>query len=447
MIEADKGRGSKIRSEARLAGYAFGNFGKNLVWSAADVSLLFLLTDLIGIAPAVAGVLLLAAMAADLLCDVLVCGAIGRSGAPPQRYRLVMLAGAPLCGGAFALLYAMPHLGVSALVPVALTAMLFRAGYSMVDVPHNTLLAGVTRDSRARGRVAGYRFFFSSLASLCVALSLTPMLADRPVAARFLPVAAIIAGVLFCLAMLVVWRATAPAAGDAAPRRRLAWRDALLPPRDAPFALLAGIGLLTGLALPLFGRTLLYRSAYVAGQGGFAAEAMMLLVFGQFAGVTMWTWLVRRHEKRMLLAAAHLVTAAALAAFWLSGDDAGLLPGLCVLAAGAGLAGVYMMPWAILADLIDLDEFRHCRRREMAMFTAFLVILKLGGALSVAALGVALDLAGFRAGETSADVRAAIDLMGCAVPIAGGVLAATLAARLPLTHRRHAAVIGRLRRR
>ena len=35
--------------EARLIGYASGNFGKNLVFAGADVTFLYLLTDLFGL--------------------------------------------------------------------------------------------------------------------------------------------------------------------------------------------------------------------------------------------------------------------------------------------------------------------------------------------------------------------------------------------------------------
>ncbi len=41
MLEVDP------RRELRFVRYASGNFGKNLVWSTADLTLLFILTDLI----------------------------------------------------------------------------------------------------------------------------------------------------------------------------------------------------------------------------------------------------------------------------------------------------------------------------------------------------------------------------------------------------------------
>ena len=59
----------------RLIGYASGNFGKNLVWSTADITLLFILTDLIGLPVTSAALLMTIAVAGDLIFDLL-AGAI-----------------------------------------------------------------------------------------------------------------------------------------------------------------------------------------------------------------------------------------------------------------------------------------------------------------------------------------------------------------------------------
>ena len=46
----------------RYGVYASGNFGKNLLWGALEVALLFILTDLLGLSPALAGGMVLASL-------------------------------------------------------------------------------------------------------------------------------------------------------------------------------------------------------------------------------------------------------------------------------------------------------------------------------------------------------------------------------------------------
>ena len=48
-----------IAREARLFAYSSGNFGKALVFAGADMTILFLLTDLLGLSATAAGSLML----------------------------------------------------------------------------------------------------------------------------------------------------------------------------------------------------------------------------------------------------------------------------------------------------------------------------------------------------------------------------------------------------
>lgn len=56
--------------ETLLIGYASGNFGKNLVYAGFDVTLLYLLTDLLKIPASAAGQLLAVVFAGDLVFDI-----------------------------------------------------------------------------------------------------------------------------------------------------------------------------------------------------------------------------------------------------------------------------------------------------------------------------------------------------------------------------------------
>ncbi|MGB3930293.1 MAG: hypothetical protein WBL20_15180, partial [Sphingobium sp.] len=61
----------KARSEGRSISYASGNFGKALVFSSADLTILYLLTDVLDVPGAQAANLMLIAILGDLLFDML----------------------------------------------------------------------------------------------------------------------------------------------------------------------------------------------------------------------------------------------------------------------------------------------------------------------------------------------------------------------------------------
>ena len=439
----------RMKMDRHLIGYSSGNFGKNLLLGSVDVTLLFVLTDLLGIAPQRVSVLMLMVFGADLMLDL---GA-GLLAAWAQNrgtgYRRLIVLGAPPCGIAFALIYSLPLLGVGKLATIAPAIIFFRGAYAIIDVPHNSLLARVATDSRARGRASGYRTVFSSAASVVIATVLVPFMgADGPSAsAGQLALLGAAGGLLFCCAMFfAAWSAREEGAGGAAATPRRAARIVFLPRMDRLFGAIAVIALVTGFAMPVFGKMMLYIATYALHQPGLAGRLLLTITLGQLAGVALWIYLVRSHEKTDLLAASHAVGIAGLVCFAVAGDRVCLLTASAALI-GVGFAGVFMLPWGILADITDFAAFRHRERRETATFATVLVILKAGGVASLAAIGWILGKLGYVPGVAQAEsVIEGMKLLAFGVPILGSVIAILTLRRLALGHQVHARVVRANRR-
>ena len=439
----------RIKMDRHLIGYSSGNFGKNLLLGSADVTLLFVLTDLLGIAPQRVSVLMLMVFGADLMLDL---GA-GLLAAWAQNrgtgYRRLIVLGAPPCAIAFALIYSLPLLGVGNLAVIALAIIFFRGAYAIIDVPHNSLLARVATDSRARGRASGYRTVFSSAASVVIATVLVPFMGADGASATASQLALLggAGGVLFCGAMFfAAWSAQEEGAGGAATPARSAARIVFLPKLDRLFGAIAVIALVTGFAMPVFGKMMLYIATYALHQPGLAGQLLLTITLGQLAGVALWIYLVRSHEKTDLLAASHAVGIAGIVCFAMAGDHARLLTASAAVI-GVGFAGVFMLPWGILADITDFAAFRHRERRETATFATVLVILKAGGVASLAAIGWVLGKLGYVAGVAQAEsVIDGMKLLAFGVPVAGSIIAILTLRRLALGHEVHARVVRANRR-
>lgn len=436
-----------IAAESRMIAYSSGNFGKALVFGGADLTILYLLTDVLGLSGArAAGILLFAALG-DLVFDLLAARLVLACRAAGRGYRWTVAMAALPCAAAFALIYAMPALGVQRIAVLAAAILVFRSAYAVVDVPHNALMAQVSRDSRARGRVSGYRLFFSTASALVIAAVLTPMVQQAGRTQQFGALAGtgIAIGLAFATTMLLcVWASGGAGRGTAdAPQG-----DGIRVPLRDPVVLgLGALALLTGFAMPCFGRMLLYLGSYVVGRPESVALLLTALTLGQFGGVLAWTALSHRFATARLLAAGHAVSAVGLLLFgcampWPAGQV------VCAALIGFGFASVFMLPWGLLADAVDVVEWRHGRRFETGLFAFYLVAVKASGAASTAMIGGVLNLLGYVPGAVQPGiVRIGMVALGLGVPLAGAALALLLLRRFTLDHGRHARLLRAIARR
>ena len=275
-----------IGSEIRMIAYSSGNFGKALVFGGADLTILYLLTDVLGLSGAQAAGMLLFAALGDLVFDLLAARLVLRCRAAGRGYRWTIAMAALPCGAAFALIYAMPGLGVHRIWVVAGTILIFRSAYAVADVPHNALMTQVSRDSRARGRVSGYRLFFSTASALVIATVLTPMVQQAGRTRHFTALAGtgIAVGLAFALTMaLCVW-ASGGRDGPTA-TKDLKGDGIRVPLRDSMVLGMAALALVTGFAMPCFGRMLIYVGSYVVARPGAVSLLLTAMTAGQFCGV------------------------------------------------------------------------------------------------------------------------------------------------------------------
>lgn len=439
---------SRSLNEARLFAYASGNFGKGLVFAGADLTLLFLLTDLLGLSAVEAGTLMLVAVAGDLVFDLLAAVLVIRLRRWGKGYRWLVAAGAFPCGIAFALLYALPASGVREGWVLACALLAFRGAYAVIDVPHNALMAQMTYDSRARGRVSGYRLLFSTASSLAVALILAPLVqrAGRDSAFDSLATTGVVAGALFTLTMLIcsfVSRGRVERGHDT---------DALQDDIAVPLRnrLVLGMGLLamlTGFAAPTFGRMMLYVGTYVVGRPDMVRTLLLAMSLGQFVGVMVWTGLTSRFDKSRLLAIGHGVSALGIVLFGLCLGQPNALPA-CAALIGFGFAGVFMLPWGLLADTVDFVAWRHGKRMEAGLFACYLVAVKASGAAATVMIGWSLGWLGYVPGmDQTISVEAGMIALGLGIPLLGCISAVTLLRRFDIGHARHDRVLAALARR
>jgi GPH family glycoside/pentoside/hexuronide:cation symporter len=162
--------------------------------------------------------------------------------------------------------------------------------------------------------------------------------------------------------------------------------------------------------------------------------------------IPFWVWVARRLDKRrafILGSASWVVVLVGIAA--LRADQVTLAYALAALS-GSGIATAYVIPWAMVPDIIECDQLETGRRREGSYYAFASFFQKLGTGAAIWAMGQLLALTGYITPDPAAPLPTqppgaiqAIRAFAGPVPAVLLALAILFAWRYPITRERHRA--------
>ena len=431
----------------RLAGwkvaYGVGDFGASLSYTAINTWLLFYLVNVTGLSPLRAGAVFVIGRVVDAVLDPIMGSWLDRSRGRVRRTALIGWGAVPL-GTSFALVWMTPPdrfwLALGAL-------LLFSLLYTVVQVPYMALTPDLAPDYDGRTELTGYRVGFGIVGSLLAAAGpplLVSAVSDASSLAASGPAGWVAMGVAFGVAtalpyLVMVWRVSDPLATPLA-SIRFDLRDAFAL-HGFREILLAFLAVTVGLMVVSSMLPFWLESALGVSAGG---QTVVLALFFGVAAVAFpaWSALSRRVGKRFALVASALILGATTLALAYGAPAGGMSAFLLIGAtvAGLALAGVLMLPWAMLPDVVEFGELAGVGRREGTVYALFTFGQKLAGSVGVFANAIAASVFGYRQGvaEQSAATIAGIELMVGPIAALAFVAAALLAWRVPITRQSHA---------
>lgn len=431
-------------SRKAIIGYASGNFGKNILANTLVYFIIFYATDILGLAPETAGAIVLAAMIWDAVLDPVIGCLADRTHTRFGKYGPFILTGAPFASLSLVLVFLLPAHSPAPALTLLLALLTFKLFYTMIDLPHNALIARISRDSRERGTIATTRFLFSSIGSLAIAGGAFVIFSESAdQATRFVGFASA-AAIVSLAAMWTSWLAVAEQDRNQ-PASRLDWAaqlrglDLLLRNRDA--LIILGVCILSGAAVPFFARSLPYFSKYNLGAETLVAPALAVLVIGQALGAPLWNLASARLEKAHALAIAHGLGITALIVFLAAPISGGPALWITLFILGVANGGIWSLVWAMAPDVVDCVERQHGVRPEAMMMALASEGMKVGLAVGAFGFGVLLEVVGYVAGAVqSPETLSGIKVVMSAPAIAGSALVALLLVGYTLTHDIHKAL-------
>ncbi|MCA9973091.1 MAG: MFS transporter [Anaerolineales bacterium] len=413
---------------------------------------LYFLTDVAGLRPGYAAWAIAVGRLWDAVNDPLFGILSDRIRSRHGRRRVLLLYGAAPLGIAFALMWLIPDTSqVGLVVYYALTFILFDTCYTAVHVGYNALTPVVTQDYDERSSLNGYRMAFGltgSLGAIILATLLGDVVADPRQLFLYLGLGIGLANVippLLVFAITPQYRANL-AAEPLSPRAAFAETV-----RNRAFQMVMGLYLFSWTTASIMAAVLIYFANYylrVPEQANYyvlAAQGAAILF------IPVVVFMARRLDKRLtFIVNTGVWIGLLLLLFAVRPAQAGLVYLLAGLA-GLGIATVYVIPWAMIPDIIEDDELKTGQRREGAYYALVSFFQKLGTGAALWAMGQALEAAGYRTPTAENALPAqpdsavlAIRLFISVVPAVLLLVAIAFAWHYPLTRARHRALLAQL---
>ncbi|MEV7964714.1 MFS transporter [Sphaerisporangium sp. NPDC088356] len=375
-------------------GYGVGSFCTATFSAIPGLLLLFYLTNILAVPAWLAGVVVFAPKAWDLVINPLVGQWSDRTVSRWGPRRPWLLAGAIILPIAFALTFAGPPLtGTPAALFVGGFFLIAATGYALYEVPFKAMPAEMTHDYHERTSLLQWRMIFVALA---VALSgiIAPAIASHSLDGYRMM------GIIFAAVLLVSMLASffgtarAPLTGSSEPEANL--RAQLAAARASrPFLWLLGLSSAQTLATGVMLASAPYFASYTLDDPSATSTLFAALVGPMLITMPLWVWLARKMDKRgaMILAGALFMIGALLAA--LTPVFGWLYAHLVTLIIGVGYAGLQLLQFSMLADVIAHDSTRSGKRRGGVFTGLWTAVESAVTALGALVVGAVLGAGGF----------------------------------------------------
>lgn len=457
----------KLTTRTKLV-YGMGDWGTSAATAARNLFWLFFLVSVVGLEAQFAGAILLIGRIWDSINDPLIGTISDRLDTRWGRRRPFLLFGAVPFGITFFLLFYVPAIESDFWLSIyyAVVFLLFDTLYTIINVPYAAMTPELTEDYDERSSLAGWRMAIAILASM-IAGATFRLLAEDVIAAQLAEsmdisealqigyaITAAIWAVSLTLSPLILFATIKEPAGSkpvSGPVRP--WQTIKEVFSNRPFRLAAIIYLLSfttaDIVVAVFVWFLVY---YIGAQRGFDSLIVALVLGVAFITMPLTVKLMRRYDKRttyMATMAIYGIVLLIMSQIPRGGQGYVIVAGIF---AGFGHGAANVIPWAMVADVVDVDELSSGERRE-GIYTGYLVFLrKLATALAIFLVTQVLAVTGFQ-GSTSGGLviveqpESALNALRILVGVIPAIMLALsilVAWRYPLSREAHAEIMRQL---
>ena len=380
-------------------GYALGGITSGTYGTVPGLILMPFLTDHLGVAASLAGLIVFAPKAWDFLLNPIAGRVSDRSRHPRDRRRPFVIRAGALLAVVFVVIFIGPtEPPLLAGLWVLLISLVCASAYAFFQVPFLSLAAEITDDYTERTRLTTWRVAVFSLAIL-VSGAAAPMIVEAGDGIVGYRIMAVVMAVLILCGAVGLWlgtRGVELTRDEEAGGRLVEQLGVVLRDRDARRLVAAFVLQAVAIGMVLSG--VVYVARHVVEDPSVATLAFVCFVGPAVLFAPLWSRLgVRLGKKRGFAVATAIMS---LGLLGLVATRAGEIAVLYAAAAvvGVGYAGAQIFPLAMLPDVAAEDARRSGVNRIGMISGLWSGFELLGLALGPALLGLLLSLGGYAEG-------------------------------------------------
>ncbi len=422
-------------------GYAFGDFGNDFTFMLSSMFMMKFYTDVMGIAPAIVGLLMMVARFVDAFTDVTMGQIVDRSKPTKDgKFRpwIKRMCG-PVAVASF-LIYQSAFAGALMAVKIGwmfITYIIWGSiFYTSINIPYGSMASAISADAKDRAQLSTWRSIGATLAGLTIGVG-TPMFAYTTVDGQTVLSGSkmtLIAGAFSILAVicyllcfnLVEERLEVPQNNTkldiGAMLKSIITNRSLLGIIAAAIFLLLGMLGMSGMSPYIF--PVYYNSGTAQSLSSLASNLAVLIVCAPLA-----TKLAYRFGKKEVSVVSCMAGAMVFAVCIVVRPASAMVFVVFFTLAYIGLGFFNTLVWAMITDVIDDAEIKNNVREDGTIYAVYSFARKLGQAASSGMIGAFLTLIGYSdavAANPSAypEVMEGIFNLACIIPAVGLLLVA-----------------------
>lgn len=439
-------------------GYGVCDLGGSLHFTVIAFWLLIYLTDTVGIAAGLAGVVVMVGRIWDAVTDPIIGYMSDRTKTRWGRRRPYIFFGSIPMFLAMVILFTNP--GVFAggewnpqdhqvfLVIWGVAAFcLLETFFTVVNIPYSSLTPDLTPDFHERSSLNGFRFVFAVIGTLFTAGLALPIVQALPTEDLGFSVMGIFFGVIMMtVAMITFFSVKEPETPRALPKEGF-FKTYLSVFKNKPYVIILLTHAVHVTAITVISGILPYYFKYVLGDEHKTTIGLVILLVTAMLFIPVSVFLSKRVGKKPVYITGMVIIAITSMILFFFGHTLGLtFVFVLMFIDGVGLGFIYAMPWAIMPDTVEYGYLKTGERTEGAFYGIWTFILKLGQAMAIGLMGWILSASGYVADIAQAD-SAIFGIRAIAGPVGAVIflLAVLVVAFYPINEKKYKEILEGIR--